>query len=102
MAEHKRIEPEELEVGMEVAYQYWITIGWGRSFRYPRWIGKTVKRITPKRTKAVLVGNGSATTFDIDLKKEEVYVPDEQMAYENECLNAYLESANILGYTRKN
>ena len=97
MSEHKRIEPEDLEVGMSVVCRNWINAGWGRIFRYPEWTGKTVKRITPKRTKAVLVGNDGTTTFDIDLKKEAVYVPDAAMVHENECVNAYQDSVNILG-----
>ena len=85
---HKEIRPEELEVGMEVAYPHPVSIGWQRDFRYPRWQRCFVKRITPKRTKAVLLCKNGAT-IDADFKKDCVYVPDELMNHENECIEIY-------------
>ena len=99
MSEHKRIEPEDLEVGMKVAYPYWVDVGYRRAYRYPRWIVNTVKRITPKRTKVVLVGKDETKTYEVNLKDHSVYVPDETMLYENECINVYKDSEHILsGY----
>lgn len=92
---HKVIEPEKLEVGMIVAYPYTVFIGWSRCFRYQRWIGASVKRVTPKRTKAVLECK-DGDTIEVDLKKVHVYELDADMERENECVHMYKECEQVL------
>ena len=96
MSEHKRIMPEELEVGMSVAYPYEVVCGWGRNFRYRIWREYRVKRITPKRTKVVLEGKGSASGIEVDLKRYKVYEPDAAMSRENEIVSVYKDSVRTL------
>lgn len=92
---HKAIEREKLEVGMAVAYPYTVVVGWYRDFRYPRWVGASVKRVTPKRTKAVLeCKNGN--TIDVDLKKEHLYELDADMEHENECVHTYKDCERLI------
>ena len=92
---HKTIKPEELKVGMVVAYPYTMSVGWYRDFRYPMWVGASVKRVTPKRTKAVLeCKDGSA--IEVDLKKHDVYELDVEMERENECVHTYKECERVL------
>ena len=92
---HKAIEPEKLEVGMKVAYPYIVAVGCYRYFRYPRWIGASVKRVTPKRTKAVLeCKNGN--TIEVNLKKEYLYELDADMEHELECVHMYKDSERLI------
>ena len=92
---HKVIEPEKLEVGMIVACPYIVNVGWHRVFRYPRWVGASVKRVTPKRTKVVLECK-DGSTIEVDLKKHDVYELDADMEHENECVLAYKECERVL------
>lgn len=92
---HKVIQPEELEVGMNVAYPYSVSVGRYRDFRYPRWAECSVKRITPKRTKAVLLPKGGVA-IDVNLKEYSVYVPDVTMNRENTCLKKFLDCRKVL------
>lgn len=92
---HKAIKPDELKVGMVVAYPYIVVVGWYRDFRYPRWVGTSVKRVTPKRTKAVLeCKNGN--TIEVDLKKERLYELDADMEHENECVHTYKDCERLI------
>jgi len=92
---HKAIKPDELKVGMAVAYPYIVVVGWYRDFRYPRWVGASVKRVTPKRTKAVLeCKNGN--TIEVDLKKERLYELDADMEHENECVHTYKDCERLI------
>ena len=92
---HKVIKPEELEVGMKAAYPYNVAVGWYRNFRYPRWVGGFVKRVTPKRTKAVLeCKNGN--TIEVDLKKEHLYELDADMEHEVECVLMYKDCERLV------
>ena len=95
MAEHRMLKAEELEVGMKVAYPYSVSVGWHRGFRYPRWMECYVKRITPKRTKAVLLLKDGGT-IDVNLKEYSVYVPDVTMNRENTCLKKFLDCLKAL------
>lgn len=92
---HEAIQPEELEVGMKVAYPHSVSVGWHRDFRYPRWAEYSVKRITPKRTKAVLLLK-DGVTIDVNLKEYSVYVPDVTMNRENTCLKKFLDCRKAL------
>lgn len=92
---HKVIKPEELEVGMKVAYPYNVPIGWYKDFRYPMWVGLSVKRITPKRTKVVLE-DVKGRTIELELKKESVYELDTDMEHENKCVGLYKECRKII------
>ena len=92
---HKAIEPEKLEVGMVVAYPYAVVAGWHRDYRYPRWVGASVKRVTPKRTKAVLECK-DGSTIEVDLKKHDVYELDAEMERENKCVHMYKECKRVL------
>lgn len=92
---HEVIQPEELEVGMNVAYPDRVNIGWHRDFRYPRWMDYYVKRITPKRTKAVLLSK-DGVAIDVNLKEYSVYVPDATMNRENTCLKKFLDCRKVL------
>ena len=92
---HKVIEPEELKAGMVVACPYTVSVGWYRDFRYPRWVGASVKRVTPKRTKAVLECKDGGT-IEVDLKKHNVYELDAEMERENKCVHAYKECERVL------
>lgn len=92
---HKAIKPDELKVGMVVAYPYIVVVGWYRDFRYPMWVGASVKRVTPKRTKAVLeCKNGD--TIEVDLKKERLYELDADMEHENECVHTYKDCERLI------
>lgn len=96
---HKAIKPEELEVGMVVAYPYTVIVGWYRYFRYSRWVGASVKRVTPKRTKAVLECK-DGNTIEVNLKKEYLYELDADMEHENECVHMYKECERLIsGYS---
>ena len=95
MAEHKMLKAEELEVGMEVAYPTYIWAGWHRYYRHRRWRGYTVKRITPKRTKVILLG-ADGEEMDVDLKKHDVYVLDEAMSSDNKMVNMHQRSMSVL------
>ena len=88
--QHKAIEPEKLEAGMVVAYPYTVSIGWNRYFRYPRWVGASIKSVTPEHTKAVLEFKDGCM-MAVDLKKHDVYELDADMEYENECVHMYKE-----------
>ena len=102
MSEHKRIMPEELKVGMAVAYPYEVVCGWGSNFRYRIWREYRVKRITPKRTKVVLECKGSASGIEVDLKRYNVYEPDASMSHENEIVKFYKDSELVLsGYVNR-
>lgn len=95
MAEHRMLKAEELEVGMEVAYPTYIWAGWHRYYRHRHWRGYTVKRITPKRTKVILLG-ADGEEMDVDLKKHDVYVLDEAMSSDNKMVNMYQRSMSVL------
>lgn len=95
MAEHKILKAEELEVGMEVAYPTYIWAGWHRYYRHQHWKGYTVKRITPKRTKVILLG-ADGKDMDVDLRKHDVYVLDEAMISDNKMVNMYQRSMSVL------
>ena len=90
---HKAIDPNKLEVGMTVAYPNWIRSN--RDFQYPIWIKATVKRITPKRTKVVLLFQ-DGTTIDVNLKIKKVYELDTDLEHENECVHLYKTCRNIM------
>ena len=92
---HIAIKREEIEVGMAVAYPYSINVGWHRNFRYPAWVGCVVERVTPKRTKTV-ISRKDGSTIDVNLKEYSVYVPDELMTHENECVQKYKDCRKIL------
>ena len=92
---HKAIKPEKLEVGMSVTYPYDVVVGWYRYFRYPRWVGASVKRVTPKRTKTILECK-DGSTIEVDLKKHGVYELDAEMERENECVHMYKECERVL------
>ena len=92
---HKAIKPEKLEVGMKVAYPYNVPIGWYKDFRYPMWVGLSVKRITPKRTKVVLE-DVKGRTIELELKKESVYELDTDMEHENECVHTYKDCERLI------
>jgi len=98
---HKAIKPEKLEVGMKVAYPYNVPIGWYKDFRYPMWVGATVKRVTPKRTKVVLT-RATGATIEVNLKEEAVYEMDADMARENECIEIYKATNKFLGNHENN
>lgn len=95
MAEHRMLKAEELEVGMEVAYPTYIWAGWHRYYRHQHWKGYTVKRITPKRTKVILLG-ADGKEMDVDLRKHDVYAIDEAMNSDNKMVNMYQKSMSIL------
>jgi len=95
MAEHKILKAEELEVGMEVAYPTYVWAGWHRYYRHQHWKGYTVKRITPKRTKVILLG-ADGKEMDVDLRKYDVYALDETMSSENKMVNMYQKSMSVL------
>ena len=98
---HKKIEPEKLKAGMDVAYPRWVVVGWRRYFRYPMWVGATVKRVTPKRTKVVLTRE-NGVTIEVNLKEEAVYEIDADMARENECIEIYKAANKFLGNRENN
>ena len=98
---HKAIKPDELKVGMDVAYPRYVVIGWHRWFRYPMWVVATVKRVTPKRTKVVLTRETGAT-IEVNLKEEAVYEIDADMARENECIEIYKATNKFLGNHENN
>lgn len=95
MAEHRMLKAGELEVGMEVAYPTYVWAGWNRYFRHRHWKGYTVERITPKRTKVILLG-ADGKEMDVDLRKHDVYVPDESMNADNKIVNMYQRSMSVL------
>lgn len=92
---HKKIEPEKLKAGMDVAYPRYVAIGWHRYFRYPMWVVASVKRVTPKRTKVVLT-RGTGATIEVNLKEGAVYEIDADMARENECIEIYKAANKFL------
>ena len=98
---HKKIEPEKLKAGMDVAYPRYVVIGWRRHFRYPMWLSATVKRVTPKRTKVVLARETGAT-IEVNLKEEALYEIDADMAHENECIEIYRAAYKVLGNHESN
>jgi len=95
LAEHKMLKAEELEVGMGVAYPTYIWAGWHRYYRHRHWRGYAVKRITPKRTKVILLG-ADGKEMDVDLRKHDVYALDETMSFENKMVNMYQKSMSVL------
>lgn len=98
---HKKIEPEKLKAGMDVAYPRHVVVGWHRWFRYPMWVVATVKRVTPKRTKVVLTRETGAT-IEVNLKEESVYEMDADMARENECVEIYRATREFLSNHENN
>jgi hypothetical protein len=59
------------------------------------WVGASVKRVTPKRIKAVLECK-DGSTIEVDLKKHDVYELDADMERENECVHMYKECERVL------
>lgn len=101
MAEHRMLKAEELEVGMEVAYPYGISVGYLRNFRHKLWKGYTIKRITPKRTKVVLI-NSDGQEKEVDLRRYSVFALDDSMQTSNEMVEMYRNCSNILAAYRTN
>lgn len=101
MAEHRILKAEELEVGMEVAYPYGISVGYYRDFRHKLWKGYTIKRITPKRTKVVLI-NSDGQEKEVDLKRYSVFALDDSMQISNEMVEMYRNCRDVLGSYRGN
>lgn len=96
MAEHKMLKAEELEVGMKVAYPYAVSSnGYGRYFRYRLWVGYEVKRITPKRTKAVLM-DAKGQEREVDLRRYNFFALDTSMQSENKMVEMYRKCGDIL------
>ena len=96
---HKVIAPEELIVGMRVAYPTRVNAGWRGDFRYPTWLDATVLRVTPKRTKVTLAITKDGKTAEaivVNPQKDPVCEPDEDMKHENECVSNYIGCENIL------
>lgn len=92
---HKVIKSEELKVGMMVGHPYDVVVGWYKNFRYRRWVEASVKRVTPKRTKAVLeCKNGD--TIEVDLRKRLLYELDADMGHENECVHMYKDCERLI------
>ena len=97
--EYKAIAPDELKVGMRVAYPTRINAGWRGDFRYPTWLDAIVQRVTPKRTKVVLaiIKDGKTTeAIEVNPQKDPVCEPDEAMKHENECVSNYIGCGDIL------
>ena len=102
MAEHKVLKAEELEVGMEVAYPYAVSSnGYGRYFRHRLWKVYTIKRITPKRTKVVLI-NSDGQEKEVDFRKYNVFALDDSMQTSNEMVEMYRNCRDVLGSYRGN
>ena len=102
MVEHKRIEPEDLEVGMAVAYPYRVYDGYMRFFRCRIWKFCRVKRVTPMRTKVVLIVEHGSEQIEVNLKMYAVYEPDASMSHENEIVKFYKDSELVLsGYVNR-
>ena len=101
MAEHRMLKAGELEVGMKVACPYSVSTGYGRYFRYQLWKGYEVKRITPKRTKVVLM-DAKGQERDVDLRRYDVFALDSTMQSENEMVEMYRKCGDILTGYRMN
>ena len=101
MAEHRILKAEELEVGMEVAYPYSVSTGYYRNFRHRLWKGYTILRITPKRTKIVLIDSGGQE-MDVDLRRYNVFALDDSMQISNEMVEMYQNCDDILSSYRCN
>ena len=101
MAEHKILKAEELEVGMEVAYPYSVSTGYYRNFRHQLWKGYTVKRITPKRTKIVLIDSGGQEK-EVDFRKYNIFALDDSMQTSNEMVAMYRNCRDVLESYRTN
>ena len=99
MAEHKMLKAEELEVGMEVAYPYSVSTGYYRNFRHKLWEGYTIKRITPKRTKVVLI-NSDGQEKEVDLRRYNVFALDDSMQTSNEMVEMYRNCRDVLSHYR--
>ena len=101
MAEHKILKAEELEVGMEVAYPYSVSTGYYRNFRHRLWKGYTIKRITPKRTKVVLI-DSDGQEKEVDFRRYNVFALDDSMQTSNEMVAMYRNCKNVLESYRTN
>ena len=101
MAEHRMLKAEELEVGMEVAYPYSVSTGYYRNFRHRLWKGYTVKRITPKRTKIVLIDSGGQEK-EVDFRKYNIFALDDSMQTSNEMVAMYRKCRDVLESYRTN
>lgn len=101
MAEHKILKAEELEVGMKVAYPYSVSTGYHRNFRHRLWKGYTIKRITPKRTKVVLI-DSDGQEKEVDLRRNYIYALDSSMQTSNEMVEMYRNCDDILSSYRCN
>lgn len=101
MAEHRMLKAEELEVGMEVAYPYSVSTGYCRNFRHRLWKGYTVKRITPKRTKIVLI-DSDGKEKEVDFRKYNVFALDDSMQTSNEMVGMYRNCRDVLWSYRGN
>ena len=95
MSEHKKIPFDKVEAGMAVAYPFLVKIGLKRRFHYPHWSGAVVQKVTPKRTKAVLVKE-NGELIDVDLRNSSVYELDSDMERENRCIGMFKTCKEIL------
>ena len=103
--EHKKIEPNELKLGMNVAYPLRVRAGWDWKshcfiyFRYPIWTNASVKWITPKRTKLTLEikkDDGKTKLIEVNPQKDAVYEFDAEMEHENMYAHMYEECERVL------
>ena len=95
MSEHKKIPSDKIEAGMAVAYPFRVKIGLNSRFHYPSWSGAVVQKVTPKRTKAVLVKE-NGERIEVDLKKSSIYELDPDMEHENRCIDMFKTCKTIL------
>lgn len=80
MSVDQRIPVDQLKVGDTVGIRERVTLGW-KAFRYPVTIPKSIRRITPKRTK-IVTDDGC----EYNVRNTWFYVVDEDAKRKNEVV----------------